>query len=123
MSLTTCQPCRFVLKLKLKGVKSNTSAIGARVKIIASNEKGENHTFYNRLNSGGSFGANPLLIEQGLGSYNKIDRIEIIWPGQKNPQIINNVKTGSYLRITEDDSQFEEIKIDKVMFQEKHHDH
>ena len=87
------------------------------------NEKGENKSFYNRLNSGGSFGANPLLIEQGLGTYNNIDRIEIIWPGQKNSQIINNAKSGSYLIITQDDSQFEEINIDKIVFQEKHHDH
>lgn len=111
------------IKLKLEGIKANKSAIGARVKIIASNEKGENQTFYNRLNSGGSFGANPLLIEQGLGTYNNIDRIEIIWPGQKNAQIINNVKSGSYLKITQDESLFEEINVDKIMFQEKYHNH
>lgn len=109
------------VKLKLNGTHSNKSAIGARVKIVASNSKGETHNFFSKVNSGGSFGANPLLIEQGLGDFDKIDQIEIIWPGQKSPQIIQNVKVGSYLLINEGESAATEIELTPFILQGEHH--
>jgi hypothetical protein len=83
------------IKLKLQGTTANKSAIGARIKTIASNAKGERHSFFSRVNSGASFGANPLVVEQGLGDFNKIEQIEIWWPGQLTPQVIQGVGPGS----------------------------
>ncbi len=111
------------IKLKLKGSSSNRSAIGARVKITASNAKGERHNFYSRLNSGGSFGANPLMIQQGLGSFTKIDKIEIIWPGQLEPQIIEGVSAGSYIMVTQGVAKLENINVSSIKFNEGQHHH
>ena len=109
------------IKLKLVGTTSNKSAIGARIKTIASNAKGERHSFFSRVNSGASFGANPLVVEQGLGAYNVIEQIEIIWPGQQSPQIIKDVKPGSYLLITEGESEPERLNISSIKLNSNHH--
>lgn len=111
------------IKLKLVGTKSNRSAIGARIKINASNLKGNKRTFYQRVNSGGSFGANPLLIEQGLDEFDIINEIEIIWPGEQEPQIINNISSNSYYIITEGNSKLINKPIESITLNQdgKHH--
>jgi hypothetical protein len=60
------------LKLKLIGVQSNRSAIGARIRIEIT-EAGQKRSIYRHVNSGGSFGANPLRQEIGLGKAKTID--------------------------------------------------
>jgi hypothetical protein len=62
--------------LKLEGTRSNRSAIGARVKIVA----GE-HAQYGEVRSGGSYlSQNDLRLHFGLGPASTIARIEIAWP-------------------------------------------
>jgi hypothetical protein len=39
------------------------------------------------VNSGGSFGSNPLRQHIGIGQAATIDRIEIIWPVTGNKQV------------------------------------
>ena len=70
------------IKLKLEGVQSNRSAIGARIKITI-DENGRSRAIYKTVNSGGSFGANPLRQEIGLGQAQKIVATEIRWPSGK----------------------------------------
>jgi hypothetical protein len=53
------------LKLKLVGVKSNRAAIGARIKVTVETA-GRPRAIYKTVNSGGSFGANPLRQDLGL---------------------------------------------------------
>ena len=114
----------YWLKLKLIGSDCNRSAIGAKVQITVSNAQGESRTFYNKVSSGASFGANPLLIEQGLGNYSKVDRIDIFWPGQEQPQIIQNVQSRSFVRITQGNPNTEIVNAKNVKFKEqKHHHH
>ena len=62
--------------MKLEGVKSNRSAIGAQVRVTA-----EGHTQFEEVRSGGSYlSQNDLRLHFGLGSATKIDQIEIRWP-------------------------------------------
>jgi hypothetical protein len=61
--------------LKLTGVKSNRSAIGARVKVET-----DAGTFYRVVNTGSSFGDTPLELHIGLGTASTIHQIEIRWP-------------------------------------------
>ena len=111
------------IKLKLVGTSSNRSAIGARVKITASNTQGQSKIFFNTVNSGGSFGANPLLVEQGLGDFDIINQVEILWPGQAAPQIIKNIKSKSYLLITQGDSKPKDVIVDELNFSGMEHHH
>ncbi len=67
------------LKLKLVGTKSNRAAIGARIKVTVATAQGQ-RAIYKTVNSGGSFGANPLRQEIGLGEAKVISAIEVFWP-------------------------------------------
>jgi hypothetical protein len=64
------------IELKLEGVKSNRSAIGARVRVTAG---GMVQTA--EVRSGGSYlSQSDLRLHFGLGGAVKVDRIEIAWP-------------------------------------------
>ncbi len=65
--------------LKLEGVHSNRSAIGALVRVVVKQQRGL-HTVYHTIGTGGSFGARPLRAEIGLGAAEAIGHIEITWP-------------------------------------------
>ena len=65
--------------LKLEGVRANRSAIGARVRVVAGSldQTAE-------VRSGGSYlSQSDLRLHFGLGGEQKIDRVEIVWPGGK----------------------------------------
>ena len=111
------------IKLKLIGTKANRSAIGARIKIVASDANGQTQVFYNRVNSGGSFGANPLLVEQGLGSFANIQSVDIIWPGGRQAQKITGLTSGTYYIVTQGEKETERIKAEPVTFKQGHHHH
>jgi len=62
--------------LKLTGTRSNRSAIGARVKVLAGG-----HAQYGEVRSGGSYlSQNDLRLHFGLGAAHAVERIEIAWP-------------------------------------------
>ena len=62
--------------LRLEGTTSNRSAIGARVRVVTTAR-----TLHYLVGTGGSFGANSLAVEVGLGESAVIDHVEIDWPG------------------------------------------
>jgi hypothetical protein len=62
--------------LKLVGVKSNRDAIGARVRLTAGGR-----TQAGEVRSGGSYlSQSDLRLHFGLGSAQRVDRVEIRWP-------------------------------------------
>ena len=68
------------LTVKLEGVRSNRSAIGARIHVVLVDEDGAERSIYRHVNSGGSFGGNPLRQTIGLGASSRIERLEVFWP-------------------------------------------
>jgi hypothetical protein len=69
-------PANHWIELKLEGVKSNRSAIGARVRVTAG---GLVQTA--EVRSGGSYlSQSDLRLHFGLGGAAKVDKIEITWP-------------------------------------------
>ncbi|MEO7598765.1 MAG: CRTAC1 family protein [Opitutus sp.] len=79
------------VKLRLEGVKSNRSAIGARIKIVAQTSTGERE-IHRVVGTGGSFGASTLQQEIGLGQATSIIRAEIFWPETGKTQTVNDLK-------------------------------
>jgi enediyne biosynthesis protein E4 len=64
------------IELKLEGVKSNRSAIGARVRVTAGDL-----VQTDEVRSGGSYlSQSDLRLHFGLGGSIKVDRVEIAWP-------------------------------------------
>jgi FG-GAP-like repeat/ASPIC and UnbV len=73
------------ITLQLEGVRTNRSAIGARIKVVV--KQGNSfRNVYHTVGSGASFGANPLRAEIGLGGAASIDHLEIYWPVTRSVQ-------------------------------------
>lgn len=90
------------ISIHLTGVQSNRSAIGARIKIDV-NDAGTQRSIYRHVNSGGSFGANPLTQMIGLGKAEVIERIEVFWPKTGETQVLHNVAINRQLKIVEEE--------------------
>jgi hypothetical protein len=88
---------------KLEGVQSNRSAIGARIKITAHTPSGDK-VIYKGVNSGGSFGANPLRQHIGLGSATELTA-EIYWPASRKTQVFTKLAPGKWYHVREDASE------------------
>ena len=89
------------LTVHLEGVRSNRSAIGARIRADVINADGSRHTYYRHVNSGGSFGANPLRQTLGLGKAERIEELQILWPATSTTQVFRDVPLDSFVSIVE----------------------
>lgn len=99
--------------ISLEGVKTNRAAIGARVKVTFK-ENGVERSVYHDINSGGSFGGNPLEGHIGIGSATMVDRIEIKWPVGNHVQVFTNVHPDQHLRIKEGVQEMVSLQRKKV---------
>lgn len=88
------------LKLKLEGVRANRAAIGARIKVAFETPSGPRSVF-KTVNSGSSFGANPLRQEFGLGDATRITGVEVVWPGSGAIQSFDGIELNHAYRIRE----------------------
>jgi hypothetical protein len=93
------------IKIKLIGTISNRSAIGARIQAEIT-EGEQSRIVYKWVNSGGSFGGNPLMQEIGLGKANKIDRLDIYWPTSNQRQTFADVSANQAIEITEGSTSY-----------------
>ena len=98
------------ITIKLVGVRSNRSAIGARIRADVI-EDGVRRTIYRHVNSGGSFGANPLRQTIGLGSAARIERLEVFWPTTGDTQAFTAVPADRIIRIVEGDASYETLDL------------
>ena len=106
------------LALGLHGRTSNRSAIGARIRADIV-ENGRKRTIYRHVNSGGSFGGNPLRQTLGLGKATRVDLLEISWPTTGRTQTFRNVAVDRLLDITEDEAAFTTPKLRPFAFVKK----
>ena len=67
------------ITIRLVGRQSNRCAIGARIHLRVA-EDGQPRSIYRHVNSGGTFGCNPLRQTIGVGKASRIDKLEIYWP-------------------------------------------
>jgi tetratricopeptide (TPR) repeat protein len=98
------------IKLLLEGTTSNKAAIGAKIK-VSFKENGKERFVYREVNSGGSFGSNPLRQHIGIGQADIIDQIEIHWPATNQTQVFKNVPAGLNIRIKEGATAFTTYKL------------
>lgn len=101
------------ISLMLEGTKSNTSAIGTRIKITF-REHGVSRSVYRDVNSGGSFGASPLRREIGVGQASVIDEIEIRWHGSGDVQIFKGILPNQFIRIREGNDEINPLNLKVV---------
>jgi len=96
------------LSLELEGVRSNRSAIGARLKVVAETDGGP-RALHRTVGSGGSFGASPLRAEIGLGSARRIRSVEVYWPATGRTQSFEGFSLDRRYRIREDSAEAQAI--------------
>jgi len=94
--LKNLSPRKGWVSVSLAGVKSNRSAIGARVTVEAEGRKQ-----MQEVASGGSyFSQNSMTLYFGLGKATKLERLEVRWPSGE-VQSWSGVQAGRGLRISE----------------------
>ena len=100
----------YWIKVKLVGKKSNRSAIGARIKILIT-ENGKSRAIYRHVNSGGSFGANPLRQHIGLGKAERVDVMEIFWPTSGLKQVFRDIDANINIELTEGERHYKTLPL------------
>ncbi|MEO1262158.1 MAG: CRTAC1 family protein [Bacteroidota bacterium] len=99
------------VNLKLVGTQSNTSAIGARVKVVTVAANGRERTIHATVSIGSSFGGNSLQLEMGLDDAVKIKSIEVKWPNREQTvQVLQNVELNKFVKITEGQNEVEYVQ-------------
>jgi hypothetical protein len=104
------------LKVRLIGTRSNRFGVGARIRLEVT-EAGRTRSIYAWVDSGGSFGGNPLRKEIGLGRGERIDLLEIHWPTSDLTQRFADVPVDRSIEITEGQADYRETRLPRVSFQ------
>jgi hypothetical protein len=101
------------LGVKLVGVHSNRSAIGARIHARIT-EGTQQRSIYRSVKTGGSFGCNPLRQTIGLGHATQVDSLEILWPKTERTQRFDNVAADQWIVVTEDRDAYEKLQLTRL---------
>jgi hypothetical protein len=117
------------ITLDLRGVTSNRKGIGTRIKVTI-DEKGKQREIHRTVSSGGSFGANSLQQEIGLGQADAIVSLEIWWPASDTRQSFKNLEMKQFYEVTEGEQQITKLQRKAIQFPEslsnehaRHHVH
>jgi hypothetical protein len=99
--------------VRLVGRRSNRSAIGARIHIVVGPEDARRDV-YRWVNSGGSFGANPLRQHIGLGDAERIESLEVYWPTTDQVQVWRDLAADQWIEITEAEEEYRTIALQRL---------
>lgn len=102
------------IKIKLRGEASNRAGIGARLAIKVRNGNGDPRTIFKTVNSGGSFGANPLRAELGLGKDATVEALSVLWPASGHTQTFHDLRANRAYLITENQEEVTPIQLPKI---------
>ena len=89
------------INVRLVGVKSNRSAVGAEIKVTVEDDGGAPRSIYRTVGNTSSFGGNPLEQHIGLGHGARITSLDVWWPATNTRQHFAHVKKNEYIEIKE----------------------
>jgi hypothetical protein len=101
------------ITMRLEGVRSNRSAIGARLRVRLVTPHGERDV-YAVVGTGGSFGGNSLQQEIGLGDANAIREVEVHWPTSNTTQKFANVTMDRIYSIREEATEMTPVSLKRL---------
>ncbi len=107
---------RFVT-IKLVGSQSNRLGYGARIKVVADGPEGRVE-LHRAVGSVSSFGGSTSRQEIGLGSADRIERLEIDWPTSGVKQVFEDVPIDSLIQITEGRQTIETLPLQRFQLGE-----
>jgi hypothetical protein len=102
------------IALKLVGVKSNRSAVGARITVTVEDEHGAQRSMHRTVSTGGSFGVSPLVQHIGLGRAARVLEVAVWWPTTDTRQRFTNVSKNQWIQIEEFASGYSPLKRERV---------
>lgn len=85
------------LKLKLKGIKGNTMALGAKIELWQNN----NYQFYEHFLSRGYASSVEPVVHFGLAENRPIDSVKITWPANDSQTILKNISPNQIVVVDE----------------------
>jgi hypothetical protein len=84
----------------LVGRKTNRAALGARIKALVKDPKGETRFVYRTIGNNSSFGGNCLVELIGLLDATTVDELEVSWPTSET-QVFRDLAANQMIEITE----------------------
>ncbi len=101
--------------ISLEGTRSNRMGVGARI-LVEVIEEGALRSIHRTVSSGGSFGASPLRQHIGLGSPERIEKIEIRWPSGLVTEVRSRIEPGRNYRIREGETDLIPVDLPRIEF-------
>lgn len=95
------------IQVRLQGAGSNRFGIGSRIRAVFDEPASDGgppreRSVYVWVGAGSSFGANPVTVSHlGLGRAAVVKRIEILWPGKSEAQVVFNPPVNARLDVGE----------------------
>jgi hypothetical protein len=102
------------LTVQLVGTVTNRCAIGARIRAEIV-EDGAHRNVFRHVNSGASFGGNPLRQTIGLGKASRLAVLEVFWPTSNTTQRFIDVAFDRAIRITEGSDRVEDLNLPRLV--------
>ena len=100
------------ITVKLEGVRSNRSAIGARLHaVVVDDDESVRRSIYRHVNSGGSFGGNPLRQTIGLGTASRLERLDVFWPATGITQTFADLPLDRVIHIVEGEESYSTLAL------------
>lgn len=109
------------LRLYPQGVQSNRGAVGGRVRVRVLDEDGATRDIHHLIGSGGSFGANPLSPQLGLGRATELEFVEITWPATQEVQRWRGLAFNRAYRLREGEALASEVELPRMRFRRADH--
>ena len=98
------------INVKLIGVKSTRSAVGAKIKVTVENDGGSTRSIYRVVGETSSFGINPIEQHIGLGHGARILSLEVFWPATNSRQQFTGVAKNEFISVKEFDKSYTKLE-------------
>jgi tetratricopeptide (TPR) repeat protein len=98
------------INVKLIGVKSNRSGVGAEIKVTVQNDGGRSRSIYRWVGETSSFGINPIEQHIGLGHGARILNLEVFWPATNTRQQFTNVAKNEFIAVKEFERSYTKLE-------------
>jgi hypothetical protein len=92
------------INVRLLGVKSNRTAVGAKIQVSVQNAGGVMRSIWRTVGETSSFGGNPTEQHIGLGPKAKIVSLDVFWPASGTHQHFSQIDKNAFIQIKEFDS-------------------
>ncbi len=97
------------LKVKLAGVLSNRSAIGARIRADLSCPDGQTRSIYRTIGNNSSSGGNSLVETIGLKDATRVTELTVSWPTSQSTQTFRDIAADQAIEIEEGSSSYKTL--------------